>query len=62
MGMRQASHLDDPVVLLGDYEKAMSTVLRGIVHPDKIDYFGQFLRRRTALAIKAVSPPDISSG
>jgi AcrR family transcriptional regulator len=62
MGMRQASHLDDPVVLLGDFEKALSTVLRGIVHPDKIDYFGQFLRRRTALAIKNVSPPDISGG
>jgi TetR/AcrR family transcriptional regulator, transcriptional repressor for nem operon len=51
--------------LLGDYEKALSTVLRGIVHPGKIDYFGQFLKRRTALAIKAVSPPvkqDISGG
>jgi hypothetical protein len=35
-------------------------VLRGIVHPEKIDYFGQFLRRRTALAIKAVSPPVIA--
>ncbi len=58
LGLRQASRLDDPMVLLGDYEKALSTVLRGIVQPDKIDYFGQFLRRRTALAIKAVSPPD----
>jgi TetR/AcrR family transcriptional repressor of nem operon len=58
LGLRQASRLDDPMVLLGDYEKALSTVLRGIVQPDKIDYFGQFLRRRTALAIKAVAPPD----
>ena len=55
MGMRQASQLDDPVVLLGDYQKALSTVLRGIVQPDKIDYFEQFLKRRTALAIKAAS-------
>jgi hypothetical protein len=47
------------VVLLGDYQKALSTVLRGIVQPDKIDYFAQFLKRRTALAIKAVSPPEI---
>jgi hypothetical protein len=64
MGLRQASNLDDPMVLFGDYEKALTTVLRGIVHPDKIDYFGQFLKRRTALAIKAVAPPvapDISS-
>jgi TetR/AcrR family transcriptional repressor of nem operon len=60
MGMRQASQLDDPVVLLGDYEKALSTVLRGIVQPDKIDYFAQFLKRRTALAIKAASAMEIS--
>ena len=59
MGLRQASSLDDPVVLLGDYQKALSTVLRGIVPPDKIDYFAQFLKRRTALAIKAVSPPEV---
>jgi TetR/AcrR family transcriptional repressor of nem operon len=59
MGLRQASSLDDPVVLLGDYQKALSTVLHGIVKPDKIDYFAQFLKRRTALAIKAVSPPEI---
>jgi TetR/AcrR family transcriptional regulator, transcriptional repressor for nem operon len=59
MGLRQASNLDDPVVLLGDYQKALSTVLRGIVQPDKIDYFAQFLKRRTALAIKAVSPPEL---
>ena len=59
MGLRQASNLDDPVVLLGDYQKALSTVLRGIVQPDKIDYFAQFLKRRTALAIKAVSPPEV---
>ena len=60
MGLRQASNLEDPVVLLGDYQKALSTVLRGIVQPDKIDYFAQFLKRRTALAIKAVSPPEVS--
>jgi TetR/AcrR family transcriptional regulator, transcriptional repressor for nem operon len=59
MGLRQASNLEDPVVLLGDYQKALSTVLRGIVQPDKIDYFAQFLKRRTALAIKAVSPPEV---
>jgi TetR/AcrR family transcriptional regulator, transcriptional repressor for nem operon len=60
IGMRQASSLDDPAVLLGDFEKALSIVLRGIVQPDRIDYFTQFVKRRTALAIKAASPPDIS--
>jgi TetR/AcrR family transcriptional repressor of nem operon len=58
MGLRQASNLDEPVVLLGDFEKALSTVLRGIVRPDRIGYFTQFVKRRTALAIKAVSPPE----
>jgi TetR/AcrR family transcriptional regulator, transcriptional repressor for nem operon len=57
VGMRQASKLDEPVQLLTDFGKALSTVLRGIVQPDKIDYFAQFVKRRTALAIKAVSPP-----
>jgi TetR/AcrR family transcriptional regulator, transcriptional repressor for nem operon len=58
VGMRQASNLDEPVQLLTDFGKALSTVLRGIVHPDKTDYFAQFVKRRTALAIKAVSPAD----
>jgi TetR/AcrR family transcriptional regulator, transcriptional repressor for nem operon len=57
MGLRQASSLDEPVVLLGDFEKAMSTVLRGIVQPDRYAYFSQFLKRRSALAIKAVALP-----
>ena len=56
VGMRQASSLDEPVQLLSDFGNALSTVVRGIVHPDKIDYFSQFVKRRTALAIKAVSP------
>lgn len=58
MGMRQASTLDDPVVLLGDFEKALSTVLRAIVQPDRMNYFAQFLKRRTGLAVKAISPPE----
>ena len=58
VGMRQASNLDEPVQLLTDFGKALSTVLHGIVQPDKIDYFAQFVKRRTALAIKAVSPAD----
>ena len=58
VGMRQASSLDAPVVLLSDFEKALSILLRGIVQPERIAYFAQFLKRRTALAIKAVSPPE----
>lgn len=58
VGLRQASSLDEPVELLEHFGKAMSTVLRGIVQPERIDYFAQFVKRRTALAIKAVTPPD----
>jgi TetR/AcrR family transcriptional regulator, transcriptional repressor for nem operon len=58
VGMRQASNLDAPVQLLTDFGKALATVLRGIVQPGRIDYFAQFVKRRTALAIKAVSPAD----
>jgi len=58
VGMRQASNLDEPVQLLGDFGKALSAVVRGIVQPDRIDYFAQFVKRRTTLAVKAVSPPE----
>ncbi len=58
VGMRQASSLDEPVQFLDHFGKAVSTVLLGIVRPERIDYFTQFVRRRTAIAIKAVSPPD----
>ncbi len=56
MGLRQASSVDEPVQFLNDLGSALSTVLRGIVQPDRIDYFTQFVKRRTDLAIKAVSP------
>jgi AcrR family transcriptional regulator len=58
VGMRQTSNLDEPVDLLSHFGKALSTVLRSVVRPERIDYFTQFVKRRTALAIKAVSPPD----
>jgi TetR/AcrR family transcriptional regulator, transcriptional repressor for nem operon len=58
VGMRQASNLDEPVELLGDFGRALSTVLRGIVQPDRIDYFTQFVKRRTALGINAGPPPE----
>lgn len=56
VGMRQASSLDEPAQLLRHFGAAMSTVLRGIVQPDRIGYFTQFVERRTALAVKAVTP------
>ena len=51
MGLRQTSNLDEPERFLLDLEKSWSLVLTGILQPDRIDYFSQFVRRRTALAI-----------
>ena len=55
MGLRQASNLDEPERFLVDLEKSWALVLRGILQPDRIDYFSQFVRRRTALAISTGS-------
>ena len=50
---RQAYTLlgEGTVRLLLDLEKTWSLVLTGILQPDRADYFSQFVRRRTALAI-----------
>ena len=53
MGLRQASNLDEPERFLLDLEKSWALVLTGILQPDRMDYFSQFVRRRTALAIRA---------
>jgi TetR/AcrR family transcriptional regulator, transcriptional repressor for nem operon len=51
MGLRPASNLDEPEGFLLDLEKSWALVLTAILQPDRIDYFSQFVRRRTALAI-----------
>jgi TetR/AcrR family transcriptional regulator, transcriptional repressor for nem operon len=51
MGLRQTSNLDEPEQFLLDLEKSWALVLTGILQPDRINYFSQFVRRRTALAI-----------
>jgi TetR/AcrR family transcriptional regulator, transcriptional repressor for nem operon len=55
MGLRQASNLDEPERFLLDLEKSWAVVLTGILQPDRIDYFSQFVRRRTALLISTGS-------
>jgi TetR/AcrR family transcriptional regulator, transcriptional repressor for nem operon len=55
MGLRQTSNLDEPARFLLDLEKSWALVLTGILQPDRIDYFSQFVRRRTALAIRTAS-------
>jgi TetR/AcrR family transcriptional repressor of nem operon len=55
MGLRQTSNLDEPEQFLLDLEKTWALVLGGIVPPERVDYFRQFMRRRTAPAIGNVS-------
>lgn len=55
IGLRQTSNLDEPEQFLSDLEKTWVLVLPGIVRPDRIDYFRQFIRRRTAIAISSTS-------
>jgi TetR/AcrR family transcriptional repressor of nem operon len=55
MGLRQTSNLDDPERFMGDLEKSRALMLTGMLRPSGIDYFRQFLRRRTALAINSSS-------
>jgi AcrR family transcriptional regulator len=55
LGMRLTSNLDESQQFLLDLEKNLVLVLRGFVPPDRFDYFRQFIRRRTALAIGAMS-------
>jgi AcrR family transcriptional regulator len=59
LGIRQTSTLDDHSGYLGDLERAWRLVLPGIVEPDRVGYLTQFIRRRTALAVKNATPlPD----
>jgi TetR/AcrR family transcriptional regulator, transcriptional repressor for nem operon len=55
MGLRQTSNLDEPERFLLDLEKSWVVVLTGVLQPGRIDYFRQFVRRRTALAINTCS-------
>jgi TetR/AcrR family transcriptional regulator, transcriptional repressor for nem operon len=55
MGLRQTSNLDEPQRFLLDLEKCWAILLKGILEPDRFEYFRQFLRRRAALAINASS-------
>lgn len=61
MGLRQTSDLDDAKRFLLDLEKNWGLLLAAILQPDRADYFAQFLRRRTALAIKA-APAQVNTG
>jgi hypothetical protein len=55
MGLRQTSDMDDPKGYLLDLEKNCMLVLAAILQPDRVDYFKQFIRRRTGLVINSLS-------
>jgi len=55
MGLRQTSNLDEPERFLHDLENCWTLLLTGVLQPDRIAFFRQFLRRRATLAIGASS-------
>jgi AcrR family transcriptional regulator len=56
LGLRQTSNLAEPERFLRDLENMWVLVLPGFVKPDRIDYLNQFIKRRTAVALKRAAP------
>jgi AcrR family transcriptional regulator len=56
LGLRQTSNLAEPKRFLRDLQQAWALMLPGIAKPDRIDYLTQFIKRRTAVAIKKATP------
>jgi AcrR family transcriptional regulator len=56
LGLRQASNLAEPERFLRDLESMLVLVLPGFVKPDRIEYLNQFIKRRTAVALKKATP------
>jgi AcrR family transcriptional regulator len=56
LGLRQTSNLAEPEHFLHDLQQAWAIVLPGIAKQDRIDYLTQFIKRRTAVAMKRATP------
>jgi AcrR family transcriptional regulator len=56
LGLRQTSNLAEPERFLRDLENMWALVMPGFVKPDRIDYLNQFIKRRTAVALKKATP------
>jgi TetR/AcrR family transcriptional regulator, transcriptional repressor for nem operon len=54
-GIRQVSNLDEPAQFLTNLDKGWAMALPGFANPDRIEYFTQFVTRRTALAVNRAS-------
>jgi hypothetical protein len=61
MGLRQTSDMDDAKGFLLHLEKNCMLVLAGILQPDRVDYFKQFITRRTGLVINSLSAQSSAS-
>lgn len=55
MGLRQTADLDEPGHFLSEFEKMWALMLPGFVRPERVDYFRQFIKRRTRIAIGSTS-------
>ncbi|WP_428340870.1 TetR family transcriptional regulator [Mycobacterium sp.] len=55
MGLRQTADLDEPRGFLTDFEKMWALMLPGFVRTERLDYFRQFIERRTKIAIGSMS-------
>lgn len=56
LGLRQTSDLAEPERFLRDLETMWALMMQGFVEPDRIDYLNQFVKRRTAVALKKATP------
>lgn len=56
LGLRQTSNLAKPERFLRDLESLWMLAMPGFVKPDRIDYLKQFIKRRTAVALKKATP------
>lgn len=60
-GVRRISNLDQPEDYLDNFNKAWALALPSFTNPDRLDYFITFMRRRHAIAVKAVSADALTS-
>jgi AcrR family transcriptional regulator len=56
LGLRQTSNLAEPERFLRDLENMWALVMPGFVKPDRLNYLNQFIKRRTAVALKKATP------
>lgn len=56
LGLRQTTNPDEPERFLPDLQRAWTLVLPGFTKPERIPYVTQFIKRRTAIAMKKATP------